>query len=336
MINLVSVYDNITDVTSLSVKTIGQILTVIKNGNPELISQITAIRNLTSHQEQNEAKKNLPVFCCNGTFHKRNNASLLQYSSFIAIDFDGFKTNDELLAYKEHLKTYPFVYAVFVSPSGMGLKAIVQHNNTNPAHHYNLFVQLHRVFGLGNTNFDTSVSDISRGTYFSYDPDLWQNPYCRQFDFVYDLGIGDKKNKVASGEKSVTTASYQYETSDADRLMNGIFQGIMTDKQVINYMNNHFWKKQKEDYQEGNRQSSLLRKAAQLCKYGVLYENALKELKFRYCYAGLSVDEVESKVAYCYSSNVFGSNRSEIQGMREDSRKRKEAFSGVPVSVPLR
>ena len=118
--------------------------------------------------------------------------------------------------------------------------------------------------------------------------------------------------------------------------MNGIFQGIMTDKQVINYMNNHFWKKQKEDYQEGNRQSSLLRKAAQLCKYGVLYENALKELKFRYCYAGLSVDEVESKVAYCYSSNVFGSNRSEIQGMREDSRKRKEAFSGVPVSVPLR
>lgn len=336
MINLVSVYDNITDVTSLSVKTIGQILTVIKNGNPELISQITAIRNLTSHQEQNEAKKNLPVFCCNGTFHKRNNASLLQYSSFIAIDFDGFKTNDELLAYKEHLKTYPFVYAVFVSPSGMGLKAIVQHNNTNPAHHYNLFVQLHRVFGLGNTNFDTSVSDISRGTYFSYDPDLWQNPYCRQFDFVYDLGIGDKKNKVASGEKSVTTASYQYETSDADRLMNGIFQGIMTDKQVINYMNNHFWKKQKEDYQEGNRQSSLLRKAAQLCKYGVLYENALEELKFRYCYAGLEEEEVEGKVAYCYSSNVFGSNRSEILAMREESRKRKEAFTTVPVSVPLR
>ena len=111
---------------------------------------------------------------------------------------------------------------------------------------------------------------------------------------------------------------------------------LSTDKQVINYMNNHFWKKQKEDYQEGNRQSSLLRKAAQLCKYGVLYENALKELKFRYCYAGLSEEEVESKVAYCYSSNVFGCNRSEIQGMREDSRKRKEAFSGVPVSVPLR
>lgn len=324
MINLVSVYDNITDVTSLSVKTIGQILTVIKNGNPELISQITAIRNLTSHQEQNEAKKNLPVFCCNGTFHRRNNASLLQYSSFIAIDFDGFSSNDELIAYKEHLKTYPFVYAFFVSPSGIGLKAIVKHNNTNPAHHYNLFVQLHRVFGLGNTNFDSVVSDISRGTYYSYDPDLWQNPYCRPFEFVYDLGIGDKKGKVASGNKPVTTtASYQYETSDADRLMNSIFQGIMTDKQVINYMNNHFWKK-KEDYEEGNRQSSLLRKAAQLCKYGVLYENALKELKYRYCYAGLSDEEVESKVTYCYSSNVFGSNRNEILDMRAESRRRSD------------
>ena len=146
MIDLVSVYSNITDVTSLSVKTIDQILYIIKYGNPQLLSQITAIRNMTSHQEQNEAKKNLPVFCCNGTFHRRNNASLLQYSSFIAIDFDGFSSNDELIAYKEHLKTYPYVYAIFISPSGLGLKAIVQHNNTNPDHHYNLFVQLHRVF----------------------------------------------------------------------------------------------------------------------------------------------------------------------------------------------
>lgn len=324
MINLVSVYDNITDVTSLSVKTIDQILTIIKNGNSQLITQITAIRNLTCHQKQNEAKKKLPVFCCNGTFHKRNNASLLQYSSFIAIDFDGFKTNDELLAYKEHLKTYPFVYAVFVSPSGNGLKAIIQHTSTNPAHHYNLFVQLHRVFGLGNANFDSVVSDISRGTYFSYDPDLWQNPYCRPFEFVYDLGIGDKKGKVVSGGKTGTsTASYQYETSDADRLMNGIFQGTMTDKQVINYMNNHFWKKQKEDYEEGNRQSSLLRKASQLCKYGVLYENALEELKYRYCYAGLEEEEVDGKVIYCYSTNHFGSNRKEILEMREDSRRQK-------------
>ena len=325
MINLVSTYSNITDVTSLSVKTIDQILTIIKNGNPQLIAQIAAIRNMTYHQEQNEAKKLLPVFTCNGTFYRRNNASLAELSSFIAIDFDGFSNNDELLAYKEYLKIYPFVYAAFVSPSGMGLKAIIQHTSTNPAHHYNLFVQLHRIFGLGNTNFDSVVSDISRGTYFSYDPALWVNPCCKPFEFVYDLGIGDKKEKVVTGEKSgTTTASYQYETSDEERMMNGIFQGIMTDRQVIYYMNNHFWKKQKEDYQEGNRQSSLLRKAAQLCKYGVLYESALEELKYRYVYAGLSEEEVESKVAYCYSSNVFGSNRKEILNMREESRRRSD------------
>ena len=154
--------------------------------------------------------------------------------------------------------------------------------------------------------------------------DLWQNPYCKPFKFVYDLGIGDKKDKGVTNGKSVTeTVSYHYETTEEERLMNSIFQGIMTDKQVINYMNNHFWKKLKEDYQQGNRQSSLLRKAAQLCKYGVLYENALEELKYRYCYAGLEEEEVESKVAYCYSSNVFGSNRKEILEMREDSKRRK-------------
>ena len=322
MIDLVSVYGNITDVTSLSVKRIDQILTIIKNGTPELIAQIAAIRNITSHHEQNILKKELPVFTCNGTFYRRNNTFLAQYSSFIAIDFDGFKTDDELQAYKEQLKTYPFVYAVFVSPSGNGLKAIIQHTSTNSVHHYNLFVQLHRAFGMGNANFDGVVSDIARGTYFSYDPDLWRNPCCKPFDFVYDLGIGEKKGKVVTGGKSVTTVSYRYETTEEERMMNSIFQGTMTDRQVINYMNNHFWKKQMNDYQEGNRQSSLLRKAAQLCKYGVLYENALEELEYRYCYAGLTEEEVEGKVAYCYSSNVFGSNRKEILGMREENRKR--------------
>ena len=322
MIKLVSTYSNITDVTSLSVKTIDQILTIIKNGNLQLMAQITAIRNMASHGEQNIGKKELSVFTCNGTFYRRNNSSLLQYSSFIAIDFDDFSSYTELQAYKEHLKTYPYVYAIFVSPSGLGLKAIIQHTSTNPHHHYNLFVQLHRIFGMNNANFDSVVSDISRGTYFSYDPDLWQNPCCKPFEFVYDLGIGDKKGKVVTSGKSVTATSYHYETSEAERMMNGIFQDIMTDKQVINYLNNHFWKKQKEDYLEGNRQSSLLRKAAQLCKYGVLYKNALKELKYRYCYVGLSDAEVESKVAYCYSSNVFGSNRQEILEMREESRRR--------------
>ena len=56
----------------------------------------------------------------------------------------------------------------------------------------------------------------------------------------------------------------------------------------------------------------------------MLYENALEELKFRYCYAGLEEEEVESKVAYCYSSNVFGSNRKEILEMRDDSRRRND------------
>ena len=217
MIKLVSVYDNIFDVKSFSAKDIDHILTIIKYGYPQLISQITAIRNMASHQEQNIAKKELPLFCCNGTFHHRSNSSLLQYSSFIAIDFDGFSSNTELLAYKEHLKTYSFVYAVFVSPSGNGLKAIIQHTSTNPQHHYNLFVQLHRVFGLGNTNFDSVVSDISRGTYFSYDPDLWINPCCKPFEFVYDLGIGDKKEKAVTNGKSVTeTVSYHYETTEED------------------------------------------------------------------------------------------------------------------------
>ena len=60
MIKLVSTYSNITDVKSLSEKNIDQILTIIKNGTPELIAQIAAIRNITCHHEQNILNFHLP------------------------------------------------------------------------------------------------------------------------------------------------------------------------------------------------------------------------------------------------------------------------------------
>ena len=55
----------------------------------------------------------------------------------------------------------------------------------------------------------------------------------------------------------------------------------------------------------------------------MLYENALEELKYRYCYAGLTEEEVVGKVTHCCSSNVFGFNRKEILEMREENRRRK-------------
>ena len=58
------------------------------------------------------------------SFYKRNDKSLIEHSGLICLDFDGYKTNKELLQEKEKLTKNKFVFSVFVSPSGKGLKGI--------------------------------------------------------------------------------------------------------------------------------------------------------------------------------------------------------------------
>lgn len=62
----------------------------------------------------------------------------------------------------------------FCTPSGNGLKALVLHDNTDPARHEDLYGQLLDKFYVANRN-DASCKDLARRNYLSYDPDIWTN-----------------------------------------------------------------------------------------------------------------------------------------------------------------
>jgi len=96
----------------------------IKNGkSKELVEKIRSIKD---KKQINELKKNLPAICFSGVFNKRNDASLVEHSGFICLDFDGFETNKELKDFKNNLKKDDYVYSAFISPSGAGIKVIVK------------------------------------------------------------------------------------------------------------------------------------------------------------------------------------------------------------------
>ncbi|GAG95640.1 unnamed protein product, partial [marine sediment metagenome] len=78
--------------------------------------------------EQAEVKKRLYYFTWSGTFSKRHKEGLIQHSGLIVLDID-YKGNEEILkdlsGLKKCIAKDEFTYAVFVSPSGNGLKVVM-------------------------------------------------------------------------------------------------------------------------------------------------------------------------------------------------------------------
>lgn len=142
-----------------------QILERIKDGaSKELVKKIRLEKNKS---ERNEMKKLLPSICFSGTFNKRADTSIIEHSGLICLDFDGYEKQKDLLQDKEMLTKNKYVFSVFISPSGNGLKVLVKIPKEID-NHVNYFNSLEKHFN--STYFDNTSKNISRVCYESYDP----------------------------------------------------------------------------------------------------------------------------------------------------------------------
>ena len=164
MTHQVTIFQSIKDTSTPHYRNVGVILGRIKSGSSkDLIKKIRAEKN---KQERNELKKLLPAICFSGTFNKRTDASLMQHSGLICLDFDGYTSGKEMTEDKEKLRKNKFVFSVFVSPSGNGLKVLVKIPE-DPENHINYFNSLEKYFN--SQYFDKTSKNISRVCYESYD-----------------------------------------------------------------------------------------------------------------------------------------------------------------------
>jgi hypothetical protein len=131
--------------------------------------------------ERQELKKLLPAICFSGTFNKRTDASLIQHSGLICLDFDGYSKQKELLQDKENLTKNKYVFSVFISPSGNGLKVLVK-IPADADNHTNYFNSLEKYFN--SQYFDKTSKNVSRVCYESYDPLLHINENSSVWDVI--------------------------------------------------------------------------------------------------------------------------------------------------------
>jgi len=120
----ITIFKDIKDTSQPFYRNVGLVLERIEKGNSKEI--VKKIRSKKNKEERNDLKKQLPAICFSGNFTKRNDASLTEHSGLICLDFDGYKSSKELLQEKEKLTKNKFVFSVFISPSGKGLKVIVK------------------------------------------------------------------------------------------------------------------------------------------------------------------------------------------------------------------
>lgn len=275
---------------SLRYMTIDDVIHIIKEGTLQLhdpeIGDYTladAIRKIRSESDQQYWKARLlPAVAFNGNFRELVGHQLIDYSNITALDFDHLSCPEEMESLWKKLTTTPCVRNVFITPSGRGLKAIVEHDNTDRSKHPDLYAQLLKKFNVACS--DASCKDIARRNYLSYDPSVWTNPNVVPFHYV------------PSTTPKVVSKPY---TS----------QKRVSDKSILSMMNATWKKKHPEYWQEGNRATSIFKLSCLLCKWGVDEELAREYFVREWEDDSMSDKEIIGHVSNAYKteSKNFGS-----------------------------
>jgi len=166
MTSKVTIFKNIKDTDTPFHRDVDLVLQRIKDGATKNL--VKSIRQTKDKTERNELKKRLPAICFSGVFNKRSDASLIEHSGLICLDFDGYEKKKLLLEHKEKLTKDNYVYSCFISPSGNGLKVLVKIPSEGADNHTSYFHSLGKYFD--SPYFDKVCKNVSRVCYESYDP----------------------------------------------------------------------------------------------------------------------------------------------------------------------
>ena len=181
MEHILTIFKTIKDTDTPFFRDVTLILNRIKEGSGSTKDLVKKIRLEKRKPERQELKKELPAICFSGQFNKRNDASIIQHSGLICLDFDGYEKQKELLHDKEGLSKNKYVFSAFISPSGNGLKVIVK-IPADQENHVSYFNSLQKHFN--SVYFDKTSKNISRVCYESYDPLIYVNENSSVWDVI--------------------------------------------------------------------------------------------------------------------------------------------------------
>lgn len=185
------------------------ILSRIKNGNSRTAIELIREKAL-QHKNYERDKKSLPFVLFSAASTKemmskgkpthRLDECITEHSGIFVIDFDKCDVDQTI----QRLKRDPYILACWVAPSGMGVKGLVKCPPSIENHdlYYTAFLDRY-------PSLDPTSRNISRGTFESYDPNIFFN----EKSLVWDKRMSEeqrRKNKEKDqnkrGTKVIATA----------------------------------------------------------------------------------------------------------------------------------
>ena len=296
----ISLFNRITDINHPEEYEIDKVLDIIKTSSYYHVAEkVDAVRKAKTKEEKEKAKMKLPAVTWNGTFKTKNRSDLIHYSSFTALDFDHIQP-EKMDEFGKWLQGFPCIYAYYVTPSGKGYKAIILHDNYEPLYHYDLYNQLLELFDCPEK--DKSTTDLARGNFLSYDPNLWKNPKPQPFHFIPSTSepiipetVTETIIKDEAGNEMITE-----DDSYVAKFLNTLSRQVVYDDSIIRILGKIWTGKSIAN----GRNNTTMSYAGVLCKAGVEKNRAksfIEELVPDY--------DITEIIEYAYSHNTFGCER---------------------------
>lgn len=296
----ISLFNRITDINHPEEYDIDKVLDIIKTGSYyHVTGKVDAVRKAKTKEEKEKAKMRLPAVTWNGTFKTKNRSGLIHYSSFTALDFDHIQP-EKMDGFGKWLQSFQCVYAYYITPSGKGYKAVILHDNYEPLYHYDLYNQLLELFDCPEK--DKSTTDLARGNFLSYDPNLWKNPKPQPFHFVPSTPkpiILDTVTETIIRDETGTEIMTE-DDSYVAKFLNTLSRQVVSDDSIIRILGTIWTGKSIAN----GRNNTAMSYAGVLCKAGVEKDRAksfIEELIPDY--------DITEIIEYAYSHNTFGCER---------------------------
>lgn len=212
---MVTLGSNVKVPTDLQLMPLAVILNKIKS-DQNLKQLVEKIRSIDDKKERQDFKQtNLPYLCLSQFKKSRSKENFISTEAMV-FDADHLEDVEVIIKY---IKKWKYTSAVFISPSGNGLKIIVKLARpiTNNDEYTLVYETIASIIETElNLTLDRSTKDSSRTCFLSYDPDIYINEEAEAFN------PDDEANSLSTIKKASTALS---KSQEIQRILGGVEEG---------------------------------------------------------------------------------------------------------------
>jgi predicted P-loop ATPase len=267
---IISFYKSLTDKECKKIS-IGDFLELVRS-NQSIKESVCGLRKAETKAFRDILKKGLPAVTISGLFGtSRATQNLIEHSGFLQLDFDNVSDLEIKL---QELKKDVYSFAVFLSPSGTGIKVIVK-VIPDKTKHFKSFIQLQTYYKeTFSLNIDAQCKDVSRLMFLSSDENLYVNENSSEWivtqnenELLFNeiLIEFEKTNQFIEGKRNDFVFKLARECCNKNIIIGYAFGGICAKYESENFtqkeiqktiLSAYNYKPQNENYLHSNNNNS--------------------------------------------------------------------------------